>query len=214
MSKLLCFWVCCFLFISCADKSKEETGELPPSKKPVHLMNLLENGDCEKWYAGMDGDYLYGWSAKETQRTLFQESKIVCEGDFSAKLHSYQAGITAFISQKINVAPGHHIRIYFHFFLTSFSGTAPRMYCYFRESASGNRISNEILGEIYDENTLGIIRGGGYGLKHFPTCEGEWQVFDYTIQVPAIARYFVFEIHSYVGTTLYVDDCYVVDIDM
>ena len=51
-------------------------------------------------------------------------------------------------------------------------------------------------------------------LSSFPLEYGEWQLFDYTIEVPAIADYFVFEIHSYAGTKMYVDDCWVVDIDM
>mgnify|MGYP002070249383 CR=1 FL=1 len=66
---------------------------------------------------------------------------------------------------------------------------------------------------FYDKNTLDIIRGGGYGVPGFSDTAGEWKSFDYSIRVPAIANYFVFEIHSYAGTTFYVDDCYVIDLD-
>lgn len=199
-------------FVSCVGGQDEENESLLP-EEPTQLMNLLDNGNCEKWLSDMPEDYLSGWSLKGHKGTVFKESNLVYEGIHSAKLHSYKSGITAFISQKINVNSGHRIRIRFHFFLEEYSGTAPRMYCYFRESGFKN-ISNAVLMGMYDEKTLDIIRGGGYGLKNFPVCEGEWQLFDYTIQVPAIAHYFVFEIHSYFGAILYIDDCYVVDVDM
>ena len=87
------------------------------------------------------------------------------------------------------------------------------MYCYFRKSASSN-ISNDVLRTFYDEDTLDIIRGGGYGIPRFSDTGGEWKLFDYTIRVPAIANTFVFEIHSYAGTTFYVDDFYVIDLSI
>lgn len=201
------------LFASCVEGKDEEENESLLPEEPAQVMNLLDNGRCENWLSDLHGDYLSGWSLKEHNGTVFEESVLVYEGIRSAKLHSYKSGITAFISQKISVSSGHRIRIRFRFFLDKYSGTAPRMYCYFKESRSKN-ISNSALKEMYDEKTLGIIRGGGYGLKSFPIREGEWQLFDYTIQVPAIAHYFVFEIHSYFGATLYIDDCYVLDIDM
>lgn len=223
----LSFILLCFLLL--ASSCVKEVGEdlesslpTPPKEegkdeKPTRLMNLLKNGDCEKWcdriFISASRDYLDGWSLKENHGSLSQERNIVCEGKYSAKLHSPQTGITAFISQKVKINPGHRIRLYFSYLLEGYSGTPPRMYCYIRENGTHN-IANNILREFYDDATLCVIRGGGYGQKSFPVCKGEWQVFDYTIQMPAIAEYFVFEIHSYAGTVLYIDDCYVVDVDL
>ena len=39
-----------------------------------------------------------------------------------------------------------------------------------------------------------------------------WQTFDETVEVPPTAHYFVFGVNSYFGTTIYVDDCWVMDV--
>ena len=216
--------VCLFLCSSCVKEIAEEAEEhrtpLPSSPQEeeelVPLMNLLKNGNCEDWI-GMPvfkpGNYMNYWSLKDNKGTVYQERDTVYEGKYSAKLYSHQTGITSFISQTINVNPGHHIRINFHYQMSYESGTGARMYCYFRESRSTN-IPNHLLKTFYDEETLQIIRGGGYGIPNFTYTNNTWASFDYTIRVPAIAYYFVFEIHSYAGTTFYVDDCYIVDVDM
>ena len=87
------------------------------------------------------------------------------------------------------------------------------MYCYIGESGSST-ISNSVLHTFYDDATMGIIRGGGYGTDGFSDTEGRWQMFDHVFQIPAIARYFTFEIHAYAGTDFYVDDCYIIDTNM
>lgn len=207
----------CFLFLnSCAKELEEKTNELPSQEELTQLMNLLTNGNCEKWaYFKMNtsADYLSGWAMKENNGTVFRESNVICEGRYSAKLCSPQKGVTAFISQTIKVAPGHRIRICHNYLMEQLSGNGAKMYCYFRESRSSN-IPNNTLTTFYDDSTLNIIRGGGYGIAKFSDTNGKWENFDYIIRVPAIANYFVFEIHSYAGTVFYVDDCYVVDIDM
>ena len=154
-------------------------------------MNLLKNGACEEWTGKnlMIGEknYLSGWSLEEHYGSISQENEIVYEGVSSARMSSPKPGITASISQKVVVSPGHTIRIRFHYYIEeSCTGTKPRMYCYFREGGSDN-IPNDVLSTFYDDATWGIIRGGGYGLSSFPLEYGEWQLFDYTIQVPAIA---------------------------
>ena len=183
--------------------------ELTPSQ------NLLENGNCESWGSVLMGinNYLEGWSLREHYGSITQECNRVYEGMYAVRMSSPQAGITASISQKVKVSAGHHLRIRFHYYIEeTCTGTKPRMYCYFREGGTDN-IPNDMLASFYDEATWGIIRGGGYGLSHFPLEYGEWNLFDYIIQVPAIANYFIFEIHTYAGTTMYVDDCWVVDMD-
>lgn len=200
----------CFLLWAC---DKEEPAG--PSMELTPVMNLLENGNCEEWYdAGGGYYYLYGWSMREHYGSVTKESDNVYEGEYSVRMSSPKKGLIAKVSQKVEVVPGHDIRIRFYYYVEEpCTGTEPRMYCYFRDSSSDN-ISNDALADFYDEATLGIIRGGGYGLSSFPLNYNEWQLFDYIIQVPARARHFVFEIHSYAGTTMYVDDCWVVDVDM
>jgi hypothetical protein len=39
-----------------------------------------------------------------------------------------------------------------------------------------------------------------------------WQAFDETVEVPPTAHYYVFGVNSYFGTTIYVDDCWVMDV--
>ncbi|MBR6538896.1 MAG: hypothetical protein IKT76_03445, partial [Bacteroides sp.] len=176
----------------------------------------LDNGDCEIWNSFVsksEGDYLSGWSLKNHSGTVYKEALNVYSGEYSAKLLSPRTGITAFISQQINVTPGHRIRIFFRYAIDYASGTGARTYCYFCEGRS-NKISYSKLSSFYDPMTLSIIRGGGYGLSKLPSETKEWQTFDHIIQVPAIADNFIFEKRSYAGTTLYVDDCYVIDIDI
>lgn len=207
---LLCF---CILLTSCSHSLEEVKDGIPAeTDRPNQIMNLLENGNCERWY-DLENEYLSGWSMRDNFGSVQKECNIVYEGKYSAELSSPKSGITSSVSQRISVSSGHHIRIYFHYYVKDCSGKEPRMYCYFRESASKN-ISNDILSTFYDSNTLMIIRGGGYGEPYFPLKFGEWKLFDYVIQVPAIANYFVFEVHSYAATTMYIDDCYVVDLDM
>ena len=194
------------------DSIQEETGEL------TQLMNLLTNGNCEKWVwypsvSSKGGDYLSGWYLKDNEGSVFCENEIVFEGEYSAKLSSPKPGITAFISQKVEVSPGHRIRIVFHYRMDYTNGTGARMYCYFRENGTSNIPNNELY-TFYDEATLNIVRGGGYDIEGFSDTAGEWQKFDYIIQMPAKVHYFVFEIHAYAGTDLYIDDCYVIDTDM
>ncbi len=208
---------CCLTLVcsSCVKEIEEDTDEQPPLEEPTQLMNLLTNGNCERWSGGIFGskDYLDGWSMRTQQECVFAEREIVYEGTASAKLCSPRTGITALISQPVSVVPGHRIRIVHHYLMDGESGNGARMYCYFRKSASSN-ISNDVLRTFYDEDTLDIIRGGGYGIPRFSDTGGEWKLFDYTIRVPAIANTFVFEIHSYAGTTFYVDDCYVIDLSI
>lgn len=209
------------LFISCIVEKGDEV-ESPPQMDldqndvPTQLMNLLENGNCEEWVGFLNvgsSHYLSGWSLRENKGCVSKESKIVYEGEFSAKLRSPASGITAFISQKVEVSPGHRIRIFHRYFIAEEVGNGAKMHCYFLVNSSTN-VSNDKLVNFYDSKTLDIIRGGGYGLAKFPLEVGKWQTFDYTIKVPAIAHYFIFEIHSYASTTIYIDDCYVMDLDM
>ena len=207
--------IVCLLFASCkegndspSDLDKLEELELKP------IMNLLTNGNCEEWTTlPMGNTYLSGWSLRNKD-CIIKERDVVYEGSYAVCMLSPAKGITAALSQKVKVTSGHLLRLRFHYYIEpECTGTKPRMYCYFREGGTNN-IPNDVLASFYDDATWGVIRGGGYGLSSFPLEYGEWQLFDYTIEVPAIADYFVFEIHSYAGTKIYVDDCWVVDIDM
>lgn len=214
MRKTIIACIYIFLLAACSTEKLDSLSSDKEQEEPTQVLNLLMNGRCERWDSFSVGNhYLYGWSVKENHNTLFKESEIIYEGKYAAKLCTSQSGITAFISQKVNVSPGHRLRLFFRYYLDYVSGNGARTYCYFREGSNTN-ISPDVLETFYDAKTLNIIRGGGYGLPRFPSESGVWKTFDYTITTPAIAHYFVFEIHSYFGTTFYIDDCYVIDLDM
>ena len=210
MKNTIIVWIYMLLLLSCSTENPqdEELGA------PMQVMNLLRNGNCEEWeiFSGRSY-YLDGWSMKENNGTLFKENKIVYEGKYAAKLCTTRSGITAFISQKVDIHPGHRLRLFFRYYMEYVSGNGARTYCFFRESSSSN-IPADVLETFYDDKTLNIIRGGGYGLPRFSSENRVWKTFDYIITAPAIANYFVFEICGYFGTTIYIDDCYVIDLDM
>lgn len=173
--------VFCLFMVSCEqDKGcPEEESELVP------IMNLLKNGACEEWIgrnlAVGKKDYLSGWSLKEHYGSISQETKIVYEGTSSVRMSSPKTGITASISQKVKVSPGHTLRIRFHYYIEeACTGTKPRMYCYFRENGSSN-IPNDVLATFYDDATWGVIRGGGYGLSssRWSTANGSCLIIRY-----------------------------------
>ena len=177
--------------------------------------NLLLNGNLEKWgnvFWGM-GNCPEGWSLPSNDYTK-NEKVIVYEGQNSVKLQSLEKGVTARLEQKIMVNSGSKIRILFHYFINQWQSKGARTYCYFRTgSAEKYNISAEDLKAFYGEKVYRVIRGGGNNLTYFPSNMNVWQVFDETIEVPPTATYFVFGINSYLGTTIYVDDCYVMTND-
>ena len=172
--------------------------------------NLLINGGLEEWTT-----YYYdmpsGWFC-HNNNNVKKDWKVVCEGKCSARMKSFEKGSTATIDQRVPVKPGGKIRIRFYYYVEQWKINGARTYCYFRtESSEKYNIPNSELNALYDKATYYIIRGGGYGLSYLPHELRVWQKFEETIAVPPTAKYFVFGINSYYGTTLYVDDCYVID---
>lgn len=210
--------------VSCEKEPMEDIGESVnlgdyvqnrtniSSTPPMPDENILKNGNLEKWFLFTSYDILDGWYC-HNNRNVKQERKNVFEGRYSARMSSMQKGKTATIDQGIQVTPNHQIRIYFHYYVERWQEKGARMYCYFRTgSAKNTALSASELKKLYDTKTFYIIRGGGYGLSYFPHEEGKWLIFDETITVPSDANYFTFGVNSYYGTTIYIDDCYVVDI--
>lgn len=201
-----CSFASCVSGISALDEEddfqEQNDSQDEASEELVSENNLLKNGGFERWMSGVPNGFFYNnYSVKK-------ESKIVYEGRHSAKMVPRE-GTTAKLYQRIKVTPNQRIRICFHYYIEEGKSNGARVYSYFRTTSSEN-ISNATLKDIYDKETMKIIRGGGYGKSYFPLEIGKWQTFDYVITTPSIANYFVFEIHSYYGTTIYIDDCYVV----
>lgn len=179
-------------------------------KSDVETMNLLINGDLEKWQTFLY-DIIDGWSCHNNYN-IRRDHKTVYKGRFSAKMQSRESGSTATIDQSVPVEPGGKIRILFHYYVEQWKAKGARTYCYFRtRSAESSTISTDELKAFYNKDTYYIIRGGGYGLTYFPHDLNVWHVFDETIEVPPTATYFDFGVNSYYGTTIYVDDCWVID---
>lgn len=174
--------------------------------------NLLVNGGLEEWLMFSLYDTPKGWFC-HNNNNMKQNTKIVYEGKCSAKMESVESGSTARVDQRIAVIPNHTIKIRFHYYVAKWKSKGARTYCYFRtDAAEKYNISADELESFYGKDTYYIIRGGGYGLTYFPHELNVWQTFDETIEVPPTANYFVFGINSYYGTTIYVDDCWVIDV--
>lgn len=176
--------------------------------------NLLKNGGMESWLNILPVSYdtMQGWSLNHSNNVK-RDNIIVYEGKFSARLKSEENGSTATVSQLIAVEPNHKIRIKFHYYVEQWKTNGARTYCYFRTNAAEKyNISIADLRAVYDKNEYYIIRGGGYGLTYLPHNLNQWLLFDEIIEVPKSATYFLFGINSYYGTTIYVDDCYVIDV--
>lgn len=181
------------------------------AEEAIESQNLLTNGNLEVWKGTAMGvrNWATGWSMPNNEY-VNRDNKIVYEGSYSAKLQSLEKGVTARIEQKISVNPGCKIRIIFHYYISQWQSKGARTYCYLRTaSAEKYNISADDLKSFYGEKLFKVIRGGGYNLTYFPSNMNVWQIFDETIEVPPTATYFVFGINSYYGTTINVDDCYV-----
>ena len=175
--------------------------------------NMLVNGGLEEWANDFwtPYDFIKGWFC-HNNTNVKKESDIVCEGKYSAMMQSKKTGSTARIDQRIAVSPGQKIRIRFSYYVEQWKSKGARTYCYFRtDAAETYNISADELQAFYGKEQYYIIRGGGYGKTYLPHDLNIWQTFDETIEVPPTAHYFVFGINSYYGTTIYVDDCWVVD---
>lgn len=173
--------------------------------------NLLENGGLEKWLMVTSYTIPNSWQCYNNANVQ-RNFTIVYEGRASAKMQSRKKGSTASVGQKVMVTPNHKIRIRFHYYIEEWKDKGARTYCYFRTgSAENTTISADVLKAFYDKNTYYIIRGGGYGLTYLPHELNKWLTFDDTIEVPPTANYFVFGVNSYYGTTIYIDDCWVID---
>ena len=192
-------------------KSDDETRSGQSQSEPSGV-NLLENGGLEIWNIVSSNHMPDGWFCHNNSNVKRNHS-IVYEGTFSAKMEAQEKGNSAIIDQRIAVSPGHKIRILFRYYVEQWKTNGARTYCYFRtDAAEKYNISADELKTFYGKDAYYVIRGGGYGLTYFPHELNVWQTFDETIEVPPTAYYFVFGVNSYYGATIYVDDCYVIDV--
>lgn len=174
--------------------------------------NMLKNGGLEEWSSFLTPEMPNGWSLPSNEYVK-QNKTVVYEGNSSAKMQSQEKGNTARLEQKVQVTPHETIRIRFHYYVEQWKSRGARTYCYFRtREAEVSNISTDELKTFYDDDTYYIIRGGGYGQTYLPHELNVWHTFDETIEVPPTATYFAFGINSYNGTTIYVDDCWIVDV--
>lgn len=202
-----------------SNEELEETGFMPSqeditpdSRSTSDEQNLLKNGNLEKWGSTIIPDWPDDWSLPSNDYAKC-DNKVVFEGRFSAKMQSKEKGETARLEQRIEVSPGQKLRIRFHYYVEQWKAKGARTYCYFRyDSAEKYTISADELQSFYGKANYYIIRGGGYNLTYLPHDLNVWLTFDETIEVPPTAKYFLFGINSYYGTTIYVDDCYVIDV--
>lgn len=193
------------------DDNETSNDDRTDNNDSIEGEDLLLNGGFEKWVPFSD-NLIEEWFCHNNDNVT-RDCKIVYDGRYSAKMQSKKSGSTATVDQSVPVEPGGKIRIRFHYYVEQWKAKGARTYCYFRkQSAGATAISADDLKAFYDKDTYYIIRGGGYGLTYLPHDLNVWHVFDETIKVPPTATYFVFGVNSYYGTTIYVDDCSVMNI--
>lgn len=172
--------------------------------------NILQDGGIELWY-----DFYHhpcDWAVSDL-RNVSQNKYIVYEGASSAKMKSAGEGVTTRISQVVPVVSGCKIRIRFRYFVEQWREKGARIYCYFRtRAAESSNISIGELRSFYSADEYYIFRGGGYGKRYLSGTLGCWQEFNETITVPPTASYLEFGVNSYYGVTMYLDDCYIGEI--
>lgn len=222
----LCLLIVCFLLVGCTEKENNITAEqhgisqtsdsLPNTDEyndSVVGENLLLNNSVEEWDVEICEHPMlwllpHGYCNKVTRN-----QNIVFNGRYSAKMKALESGVTARVSQLVRISPGSKIRIRFKYYVEEWKTNGARTYCYFRTGAAiSTSISMTELRSFYSSDDYYIFRGGGRGIKFLPHILGRWQTFDEVLDVPPNANYFEFGINSYLGTVLYVDDCYVVEI--
>lgn len=174
--------------------------------------NLLLNNGVEVWNT-LDCVFPKYWLPPEGDcYRVTRNQDVVFDGQFSAKMKAINTGTTARIHQLVEITPGCKIRIRFNYYIEQWNTNGARTYCYFRTGPAENTsMSIADLRSIYSDAEYYIFRGGGYGKAYLPHTLNTWLVFDETITVPQNANYFEFGINSYHGTTIYVDNCYVIE---
>ncbi len=202
------------LLASCTPEELEiDTSEQTTDSTTSHINgpNILENGGLEEWISlpNFYYDVPTDWLA-HNNNNVKKNNKTKYEGNYSARMKSLESGSTARVDQLIPVTPGDKIRIRYKYYVEQWKENGARTYCYFRtKSTESSNISISELREFYTDDEYYIIRGGGYGKKYLPHSLNKWLTFDEIITVPPTAKYFVFGVNSYYGTTIYVDDCFV-----
>ena len=174
--------------------------------------NLMVNGSLEEWVMFAPYDIPKGWGIFNNANVK-KNHDVVYKGYYSAKMEARESESTAKVKQKVKVTPGQKIRIRFRYRFAKWKANGARTYCYFKTDATEDSdIPADVLRDFYGKDGYYIIRGGGYGKTYLSHDLDIWQTFDETILIPPTTEYFVFEVNSNYGTTLYVDDCWVMDV--
>ena len=224
-SKLLIILLSLVIFVGCTQDENEvdtlshtsgnvhQEGNEHLIEDTIETPNILKNGGLERWLMLTQ----HGYDCPENwlphnNYNVRKNNCIVYEGSYSAKMGSRESGATSRVDQVVSVYPGQKIRIRFHYYIEQWKSKGARTYCYFRtRAAEESTIPAEELRLFYSTEEYYIFRGGGRGLTYFPHEMNVWQIFDETIEVPPNAYYFEFGINSYFGTTIYIDDCWIMD---
>lgn len=218
-----CLLIVSFLVVGCTVDEQDITTEHPeipqntdslPNNDSIVGENLLLNGSVEEWNT-IPCEYPKDWLIPSGYcNKVKRNGNIVFNGRYSAKMKALESGVTARVSQLVRINPGGKIRICFKYYVEEWKTNGARTYCYFRTGApESTSIPIAELRSFYSSDDYYIIRGGGRGIKYLPHELGCWQTFDEVINVPPNANYFEFGINSYFGTVLYVDDCYVIEVN-
>ncbi|MGE4589773.1 MAG: hypothetical protein AB7E34_09400 [Acidaminococcaceae bacterium] len=143
---------------------------------------LLVNGTFESWD---DSNTPTGWDHIEN---ISQESIEVHGGTYSAK----HLGGTKDLGQYINVTGGNSYTISLWYKVTAGDGSDARIWSFWKSSGSN---LDDNADELRGPNNL-----------YFDNNDGNWTEYTVTLDAPATADEFYFEVRTYAGATVYWDD--------
>jgi hypothetical protein len=145
----------------------------------INAQNLILNGSFDNWD---DDTNPTSWTKAENctkEATIFKSAPYSCK----------HVGGTKDISQTIAVVPNKTYEISINYYVESGDGTDTRIWSYWKDGSSN---INDNQAELRPDDYF--------------TSDPSWQEYKVTVTAPATANNLYFEIRTYSGATVYLDD--------
>jgi hypothetical protein len=163
----------------------------------ANAQELIVNPGFETWTNGTSPD---NWTFDKTTATLSKETTIVKNGTTSLKVVSTG---TYWVTQYIPVTAGKTYTLSLNYYIGGGDGTDFRIWSNFC-NISG---STYTFSPMSSADSLALKGpGGNTTTAYFPNVTGSWQSYTYNVTAPAGYSYFQFQVRTYTGSTVYLDD--------
>lgn len=159
--------------------------------------NLVTNPGFETWTDGSKPD---SWIFDKTTATLSKESSIVKSGSASLKIVTTA---TYWVTQNVPVTPGTTYTISLNYYIGAGDGTDFRIWSNFININGTTTTYNKM--SLTDSLAL-KGPGGNTTTGYFADEKGAWKTYSYTVTAPAGYNYLQFQVRTYTGSTIYLDD--------